>query len=72
MSSENKKLKFFAKRDGIILLILWNIILTVAIILLFVLGSASLDESRSNDDVHQRVNEDLTKRIYDLEQKIEE
>jgi uncharacterized membrane protein len=72
MSSENKKLKFFAKRDGIILLILWNVILTVAIILLFVLGSASLDESRSNDDVHQRVNEDLTKRIYDLEQKIEE
>ena len=72
MSSENKKLKFFAKRDGIILLILWNVILTVAIILLFVLGSASLDESRSNDDVHQRLNEDLTKRIYDLEQKIEE
>lgn len=72
MSSENKKLKFFAKRDGIILLILWNVILTVAIILLLVLGSASLDESRSNDDVHQRVNEDLTKRIYDLEQKIEE
>ena len=72
MSSENKKLKFFAKRDGIILLILWNVILTVAIILLFVLGSASLNESRSNDDVHQRVNEDLTKRIYDLEQKIEE
>ena len=72
MLSENKKLKFFAKRDGIILLILWNVILTVAIILLFVLGSASLNESRSNDDVHQRVNEDLTKRIYDLEQKIEE
>ena len=50
MLSENKKLKFFAKRDGIILLILWGVILTGAIILLFVLGSVSFDKSRSNED----------------------
>ncbi|MFZ1706431.1 MAG: hypothetical protein WAT62_01160 [Candidatus Nanogingivalis sp.] len=72
MLSENKKLKFFAKRDGIILLILWGVILTGAIILLFVLGSVSFDKSRSNEDAYQRVNKDLTGRIHDLEQRIKE
>ena len=57
MLSENKKLKFFAKRDGIILLILWGV---------------SFDKSRSNEDAYQRVNKDLTGRIHDLEQRIKE
>lgn len=72
MSSEDKKIKFFTRRDGFILLIVWNVVLTISIVMLFVLGAVNLDESRNNDDVHQRTNEDLIKRVYSFEEKVQQ
>lgn len=62
-------MKFFAKRDTIILMGLWNLILTGAIIFLLFFTFAILDQANDEVGSSARSFEEIYSRIYELERR---
>ncbi len=62
-------MKFFAKRDTTILMVIWNLILTVAIIAAIIVIFSLQNVANDNVDALGNANADLYTRVYELERR---
>ncbi len=62
-------MKFFAKRDTTILMVIWNLILTAAIIVVAVAMFSFQKVANDNADALGNSNADLHTRVYELERR---
>ena len=62
-------MNFFAKRDTTILMVIWNLILTIAIIAAIIVIFSLQNVANDNVDALGSANADLYTRVYELERR---
>ena len=62
-------MNFFAKRDTTILMVIWNLILTIAIIAAIIVIFSLQNVANDNVDALGSANSDLYTRVYELERR---
>ena len=62
-------MKFFAKRDTTILMVIWNLILTIAIVIAIIIIFSLQNVANDNVDALGGANADLYTRVYELERR---
>ena len=62
-------MNFFAKRDTTILMVIWNLILTIAIIAAIIVIFSLQNVANDNVDALASANADLYTRVYELERR---
>lgn len=63
--------KSHARRDVMILLVVWNIALTIALGVVFVMGLDKIETLQNSNDAFHQVTEDHSQRIFDLEEEVD-
>lgn len=62
-------MNFFAKRDTTILMVIWNLILTIAIIAAIIVIFSLQNVANDNVDALESASADLYTRVYELERR---